>query len=63
MALQTFKNFLLTYFHINKKGMHSLSITGLKTLCYYGNGHFSVHQGQSNIKNVCIERQTGGAAR
>lgn len=44
--------------------MLSLSITpGLKTLCYYGNGHFSVHQGQCNIKTVCIELQTGGTAR
>lgn len=38
---QTFKNLLLIYFDINKIGMHLLSITpGLKTLCYYGNGHF-----------------------
>lgn len=44
--------------------MHSLSITsGLKTLCYYGNGHFSVHQGQSNIRTVCIGLQAGGTAR
>lgn len=61
---QTFKNLLLIYFHINNIGMHSFSITpGLKTLCYYGNGHFSVHQGQCNIKTVCIELQTGGTER
>lgn len=43
--------------------MHSLSITpGLKTLLLW-KWAFSVHQGQSNIKTVCIELQTGGTAR
>lgn len=38
---QTSKKLLRIYFHINRIGMHSLSNTlGLKTLCYYGNGHF-----------------------
>lgn len=55
---------LFSYKLQTNKGMHSLSITpGLKTLCYYGNGHFSLHQGQSSIKTVCVELQNGGTGR
>lgn len=44
--------------------MYSLSITpGLKNTVLLWKWAFSVHQGQSNIKTVCIELQTGGTAR
>lgn len=60
---QTFKNLLLIYFHIKKKkSMHSLSITpGLKTLCYYGNGHFLFTK-DSPTSKLFVELQTGGTA-
>lgn len=43
--------------------MHFLSITpGLKTLCYYGNGHFLSIK-DSSASTICIELQTGGTVR